>query len=189
MSVPLLLGTDFTDFHVPNICGPKGYIRLLNGCRVPILRRGNTVTHAMADQPKLGAACEVDTKVRQAHEVVLRPRSREYVPKQTSFQENGIIIQRHRVYERHRVHVATGTMDCTANQTWWVEETHTGNTSKQLPQGMVMGHMSVYFGTVAAISREDWAALSLSPTTAPDATDPVEEPHVHTSIVPDGLLP
>jgi len=49
MSVPLLLGTDYTDFHVPKICGPKGYIRLQNGCRVPILRRGKTVAYARAD--------------------------------------------------------------------------------------------------------------------------------------------
>jgi len=52
-----------------------------------------------------------------------------------------------------------------------------------------MGHMLAYSGTVAAISREDWAAFSPSPTTAPDATDPVEEPHVHTSNVPEGLRP
>jgi len=80
-------------------------------------------------------------------------------------------------------------MNCTANRTWWVEVSHTGNTSKQLPKGMVMGHMSAYSGTVAAISREDWAALSPSLTIAPDATDPVAEPHVHTSNVPEGLLP
>jgi len=49
--------------------------------------------------------------------------------------------------------------------------------------------MSAYSGTVAAISREDWAAFSPSPTTAPDATDPVEKPHVHTSNVPEGLRP
>ena len=54
---------------------------------------------------------------------------------------------------------------------------------------MVLGHMSAYFGTVAAISREDWAALSPSPTTAPDATDPVEEPRVLTANVPEGLRP
>jgi len=42
LSVPLLLGTDYTDVHVPRTCGPKGYIRLLNGCRVPILSRGMT---------------------------------------------------------------------------------------------------------------------------------------------------
>jgi len=80
-------------------------------------------------------------------------------------------------------------MDCTANQTWWVEVSHTGNTSKRLPKGMVMGHMSAYSGTVAAICREDWAALSPSPSTAPDATNPVEEPKVHTSNVPEGLRP
>jgi len=65
-------------------------------------------------------------------------------------------------------------MDCTANHTWWMEATHQGNTSKRLPKGMVMGHMAIYSGMVAAISLEDWAALSRSPTTAPDATDPVK---------------
>jgi len=147
------------------------------------------VSYARADQPQSGAASETDTKVRPAHEVVLPPRSRGYVPVQTSFQGNEVITQRHRVYERHRVHVATGTMECTANQTWWVEVTHTGNTSKRFPRGMVMGHMSAYSGTLAAISQEDWAALSPSPTTGPDATDPMEQPHVHTSNVPEGLRP
>jgi len=155
MSVPLLLGTDYTDVHVPNICGPKGYTRLLNGCRVPIPRRSKTVSYARADQPKAGASSEADTNVRLAHEVILPPRSRGYGLVQTVFQGNGVITQRHRVYERHRVHVATGTMDCTSHHTWWVEVTHTGNTSKRLPKGMVLGHMSAYSGTVAAISRED----------------------------------
>jgi len=49
--------------------------------------------------------------------------------------------------------------------------------------------MSACSGTVAAISREEWAALSPSPATATDVTDPVEEPHVHTSNVPEGLRP
>jgi len=80
-------------------------------------------------------------------------------------------------------------MDCTANQTWWVEVTHTGITSKRFPKGIVLGHMTAYSGTVAAISREVWAALSPSPTSAPDATDPVEEPHVHSSNVLEGLRP
>jgi len=190
MSVPLLLGADYTDVHVRNICGPKGYIQVLDGCKVPIIRRGRTVSYAMADQPrKAGAASEADAKVRLAREVVLPPRSRGYVPVQTSFQGNGVISQRHQVYERHRAHVATGTMDCTANQTWWVEVTHTGSTSKRLPKSMVLVHISSYSGTVAAISREEWAALSPSPATAPDATDPVEEPHVHTLNVPEGLWP
>jgi len=190
MSVPPLLGNDYNDVHVPNICGPKGYIRLLNGCRVPILRRGKTVSYARAGQPsKAGAASQADTKVRLAHEVVLPTRSRGYVPVQTSFQGNGVITQRHRVYERHRVHVATDTMDSTASQTWWMEVTQMGSASERFPKGMLMGHTSAYSGTVAAISREDWAAISPSPTTAPDATDPVEEPHVHTSNVPEGLRP
>ena len=92
MSVPLLLGTDYTDVHVPNICWLKGYIWLLNGCRVPFHRRGKTVSYARADQPQSGAASEADTKVRLAHEVVIPPRSRGYVPVHTSFQGNGAII-------------------------------------------------------------------------------------------------
>ena len=70
-----------------------------------------------------------DAKVRLAHEVVLPRRSRGYFPVQTSFPGNGVITQRHQVYERHLVQVATGTMDCTANQTWWVEVTHMGSDS------------------------------------------------------------
>ena len=86
MSVPLLLGTDNTDVHVPNICGPKGYIQVLDGCKVPILRQGKTVSHAKANQPrKAGAASQADAKVRLAREVVVPPRSRGYVPVQTSF--------------------------------------------------------------------------------------------------------
>ena len=99
MSLPLLPGTDYTDVHVPNICGPKEYIQLLNGCKVPILRRGKTVLYARAEQPvKAGAASEADAKVRLAREVVLPPRSRGYVPVQTLFQGNGVITQRHQVY-------------------------------------------------------------------------------------------
>ena len=87
------------------------------------------------------------------------------------------------------MHDATGTRDCTANHTWYVEVAHTGNTSKRFPKGMVMGHMSASSGLVAAISQESWAALILSLSTAPDATDPVDEPHGHTSNVPEGLRP
>jgi len=142
MSVPPLLGTAFTDVHVPNICGPKGYIQVLYGCKVPILRRGKTVSYGKADRPcKAVAASETDAKVRLAREVVLPPRSRRYVPVQTSFQGNGVNTQRHHVHERHRVPVSTGTMDCTANQTWWVEVNRTGSPSTRLPKGMVLGHM------------------------------------------------
>jgi len=190
MSVSLLLGTDYTDVHVPIICGPQGYIQVLDGCKVFILRRGKTVSYAKANQPgTAGAASETDAKVHLAREVVLAPRSGGYVPVQTSFQGNGVITQRHPVNERHRVHVASGTFNCTANQTWLVEVTHTGSTSKRLPKAMVLGHISVYSGTVAAISQEERASQSPSPATAPDVTDPVEEPHVHASNVPEGLRP
>jgi len=68
MSVPLLLGTDYTDVHVPNICGPEGIIQIRKRCMVPILRRGKTVSYARAGQrSKSGAAGEADIKVRLAH--------------------------------------------------------------------------------------------------------------------------
>ena len=119
ISVPLFLGTAYIDIHVPNICGPKGYIQVLNGCKVPILGRCKTVSYAKSDRPGgAGAASEADSKERLAREVVLPPRSRRYVPVQIPFQRNGVITQRHQLYERHRVHVATGTIDCTSKQTW-----------------------------------------------------------------------
>ena len=68
-------------------------------CRVP--RRTN---------PERLVPLVRDTKVPLAREMFLPPRSRGYVPVQTSFQGNGVISQRHHVYERHRVHVETGTM-------------------------------------------------------------------------------
>jgi len=74
------------------------------------------VSYARADEcGKAGAASEADAWVRLVREVVLPPRSRGNVPLQTLFQENGNTCQRHQVYERHRVHAATGTMDCTDN--------------------------------------------------------------------------
>ena len=85
--------------------------------------------------------------------------------------------------------MASGNMDCTADQKWCVEVTDTGKTSKRLPKGMVLAHMSAYSGTVAAISREEWASLSPSPATARNSTGPVEEPHVHTSNMPEALRP
>ena len=39
MSVPLLLGTDYTDVHVPNICGPEGRIGLPTKPNVAIICR------------------------------------------------------------------------------------------------------------------------------------------------------
>jgi len=99
MSVPLILGTDYTDVHVPSICGPKGYIQVLKGCKVPIIRFGKTASYAKSDRPgRAGAASEADAKVRLAREVVLPPRSRDYVPVQTAFRGNGVITQRHQVY-------------------------------------------------------------------------------------------
>jgi len=99
----------------------------------------------------------VDAKVCLAREVVLPPRSWRYVPLQTVFQQNGVITKRataliHQVYQRHRVHVATATMDCTANLTWWVEVTDRGNTSKRLTKDTVLRQMSAYSGSVIARS-------------------------------------
>jgi len=190
MSVPLRHGTDYTDVHVPSICGPKGNIQVPNVGKVRILRRGETVSYAKADRPGgAGAASEANAEVRLAREVVLPPQARRYVPVETLSQDNGVITQRHQAYERLPVQMATENMAFTVNQTWWVEVKHTGNTSKRLSKGMVLGHTSAHSGTVAAISREEWAALRPIPATAPDVSDPVEEPHVHTSNAPEGFPP
>jgi len=112
-------------------------------CRVHLA--GETVSQAKKDRPGgAGTACEALAKVRLARDVVLPPLSRGYFPVQAPFNGNGVFTQSHQVYECHRVHVAPGTMDCTADQTWWVEETHAANTSRHRPKGVVFGHISAY---------------------------------------------
>lgn len=108
---------------------------------------------------------------------------------QAALQRNGVSTQRRRVSDRHRVNVAYGAMECTGKQTLWVEVTSTGATSKRLFKEMILGKYAAYSGTVAAISREYWAARSPVLATASEATDPTEEPHVHTANVPAGLPP
>jgi len=82
------------------------------------------VSYARADGPVgTGAASDADAKARLTRKVVLLPRSTEYVPVQTKFQGNGVLSPRHREHDRNGVHVAAGTMYCTAGHTWRVEVT------------------------------------------------------------------
>jgi len=80
-------------------------------------------------------------------------------------------------------------MDCTANQTWWVEVTHTGSTRKRPPQGH---GPRTYVGLLRYGSRHIPRGLGCTQSLSEHRallTDPVEEPHVHTSNVPEGLRP
>jgi len=43
------------------------------------------------------------------------------------------------VVERHRLHVAPGTMTCKTGEPWWLEIIHTWTNKLRLPKGMSLG--------------------------------------------------
>jgi len=63
---------------------------------------------------------------------------------QTVFQGNGLFTQRLRVFERHRLHVAQGTMTCKTGEPWWLEIIHTGTNKLRLFKGMSLGTIEAY---------------------------------------------
>ena len=138
--MPLLLGTPYSDAHVPILLGPRNFIQLKDGCRVPILRRGKSVapvtpsTETPCDCPSKGKA-----KVQMAQQTIIEPKSTGYVKVQTAFQGNGLFTQRQRLFERHRLHVAPGTMTCQTGEPWWLEIIHTGTSKLRLLKGMSLG--------------------------------------------------
>ena len=115
MSISMILGTDCTNRHVPAICCPDNYIRMHDGGRVPILRRGRTIA-ATTQKADIYCACpsSASASVRLAQKTVIQPRSRGYVQVRTAFQGNGMVSPLHWVFEKHQIHVAPGTMTCTA---------------------------------------------------------------------------
>jgi len=143
MSVPMILGTDYTDRHVPAICSPDRYVRMHDGGRVPILRRGRTIA-ATTQKADMYCACpsSASASVRLSQKTVIQPRSRGYVQLRTAFQGNRTVSRFHRVFHKHQIHVAPGMMTGPAGQTWWLEIIHTGKTTKRFPAGMNLGFVS-----------------------------------------------
>lgn len=188
MSVPVLLGTDFTDVHMPAICGPQRYVRLLNGESVPILRYGRTVNtqpvEETASTPKpLGAGATLCL----AKGVQLPPRSRGYVLVSTPFQGNGFVSTIDRVYHKHQVQVAPGPMTCGKGQSWWVEILNTSNQSRRLPAGMKIASICNHEGSITAVTNEQWEKLGtdLCQDTPPESAEKM--PHEHRENVPKAL--
>ena len=100
MSVPLHLGTPYSDAHVPIISGPRNFIQLKDGCRVPILRRGNSVAPvATSTATPCDCSSKGKAKVQMAQKTIIEPKSKGYVKVQTAFQGNGLFTQRQRVFE------------------------------------------------------------------------------------------
>jgi len=186
MSGPMTLGTDYTDLHVPAICGPDNYIRMHDGKRVPILRRGRTIA-ATTQKADMYCACpsSASASVRLAQKKVIQPRSRGYVQVHTAFQGNVMVSPLHRVFGKHQIHVPSGTMTCTAGQTWWLEIIHTGKTTKRFLTGMNLGLVDRYKGNVTAVTTEQWQALgpNSTPTQVHEESD--NRPHIYTANVPE----
>jgi len=73
---------------------------------------------------------------------------------QTSFQGHGLFTQRQRVFERHRLHVAPGTMTCKAGEPWWLEIINTGTNKLRLPEGMSLHTIAAYDGNITVVTQE-----------------------------------
>jgi len=119
MSVLMIMGTDYTDRDVPAICDPDNYIRMHDGGRVPILRRGRTIA-ATTQKADTYCACpsSASSSVRLAQKTVIQPRSPGYLQVRTAMQRNGMVSPLHRVFEKHQIYVAPERMTCTEGQTW-----------------------------------------------------------------------
>lgn len=146
MSVPMILGTDYTDLHMPDTCGAAGYIRMGDSSTVPICRRDRTISE-MALMPEPEGPPDVLGKsapVMVSKAVTLSPRSRGYVQICTTFQGKDLVVLKTSVYDKHQVQIASRTMTCTAGDKWWVEVLNTAKTPRRLPARMGLGYISRY---------------------------------------------
>jgi len=194
MSVPLLLGTPYSDAHVPIISGPRNFIQLKDGCRVPILRRGKSVAPvATSTATPCNCSYKGKAKVQMAQQTIIEPKSKGYVKVQTAFQGNGLFTQRQRVFERQRLHVAPGTMTCKTGEPWWLELIHTGTNKLRLPKGMSLGTIEAYEGMSTVVTPEQWGKFlhDDAPTAPVASSKPVgnreNDPPIVEENVPESL--
>lgn len=188
MSVPVLLGTDYLDLHVPAVCGPEGIIRMRNGETVPILRKGRTVsptTHQPRENsPKGGGST---THVRVCKGTVVPPRSRTFVRVRTRFRGNGLVSPVDRVYYTHQVQVAWGPMTCGDDQTWWVEVLNTSEEPRRLPGGMKIASISTFEGNVVAVTQQQWEDIGMAGSADQSSSSTAKSPTVHRENIPECL--
>jgi len=75
MSVPFLLGTPYSDAHVPIISGPRSFIQLKGGCRVPILRPGkSTASVTTSTATPCDCAYKGKARVQVAQQLIIEPK-------------------------------------------------------------------------------------------------------------------
>jgi len=60
------------------------------------------------------------------------------------------------VFERHRLHVAPGTMTCKAGAPWLLEIFHTRTNKHRLPKGMSLGTIKACEGNITVVTPEQW---------------------------------
>jgi len=194
MSVPLLLGTPYSDAHVPIISGPRNFIQLNDGCRVPMLRRGKSVSPVTTSSATpCDCSSKEKAKVQMAQQTVIEPKSKGYVKVQTAFPGSGLFTQRQRVFERHRLHVAPATMTCKTGEPWWLEIIHTVTNKLRLPKGISLGTIEGYEGNITFVTPWQWGKfLHEDAPTVPVASskpvgNPENDPPIAEENVPDTL--
>lgn len=188
MTVPVILGTDYTDVHVSNIYCTRACIRLLNGEVIPILHRKRILPPTQIKEREEPVEPEGATRpVCLAKPVVLPPRSRGYVLVNTKFQGNGFVSPLERVYERHQIHVAPGPMTCKQDQCWLLEVINTARYPRRCPAGMKMATVESHRGTVIAVTTKQWQELGENPSESPPPKESGLTPHISRENVPENL--
>jgi len=128
-----------------------------------------------------------------AQQTIIEPKSKGYVKVQTAFQGNGLFTQRQRVFERHRLHVAPGTMTCRTGEPWWLEIVHTGTNKLRLPKGMSLGTIEAYEGNITVVTPGQWGKFlhDDAPTVSEASSQPVgnreNDPPIAEENVPETL--
>jgi len=190
MSVPLLLGTPYSDAHVLIISGPPNFIQLKDGCRVPILRRGKSFAPvATSTATPCDCSSKGKAKVQMAQHKIIEPKSKGYVKVQTAFQGSGLFTQRQRVFERYRLHVAPGTLTCKTDEPWWLEIIHTGTNKLRLPKSMSLGTIEAYEGNITVVTPGQWGKVLYedAPTVLVASSKPVGNRENDTPIAEENV--
>lgn len=141
MSVPVFVRTPYVTTQVPIICGTEYWIKLINGCVVPILRKGKRVAPLPTRESNPVCACRTwaSAALHLACRTVIPAKSVGFVAGCTDFLGNGMVHPSPAFDQKHQVHVALGPMLCQTGTTWKARVLNLSTQAKTLKAGTKLG--------------------------------------------------
>jgi len=162
MSVPAILGTSFIDVATKNIATQEQHVELLNGTKVPILRRRrgtkgrpNTSTSAVCACPEGVAA-----QLKPAGKTWVQPGTIAHVPVRSTFTGHGLVKGRPPLYHNHGIQVAQGPAIMTAGQPMTIQVMHLGVTPLRLTTDMTIGYIEAHEGPTYEVTKSELEELA-----------------------------